>query len=150
MGEIAQICPVIVLCIHPGVLTPDILRLDECFHAPGSLEMEEIVRGSRSMKPTDNEIWLGFYKDKIRSASHLRGDYRPLRIGRAAEAGLASVAAAAHTNKVDRTRDPFKMMDHELVATTEQGMLGFGFNLVGVVQKDLTHTRFIIVMLACC
>lgn len=63
-----------------GILTPDVLGLDECFHAPGSLEIEEIVRRSRSMKPADNEIWLGFYKDEIRSASHLRGDYRPLGI----------------------------------------------------------------------
>lgn len=64
----------------PAVLTPDIFCLDECFHAPGSLEIEEIVRRSGSMKPTDNEIWLGFYKDEIRSASHLRGNHRPLRI----------------------------------------------------------------------
>lgn len=50
-----------------GVLTPDIFCLDECFHAPRSLEIEEIVRRSRSMKPADNEIWSGFYKDEIRS-----------------------------------------------------------------------------------
>lgn len=81
--EIAQICPV---SFHPadlslsGILTPAILCADECFPAPGTLEIEEIGRRTKSMKPTDNEIWLGFYEDKIRPASHLCPDYQPLRI----------------------------------------------------------------------
>lgn len=81
--EIAQICPV---SFHPadlslsGILTPAILCADECFPAPGTLEIEKIGRRTKSMKPTDNEIWLGFYEDKIRPASHLCPDYQPLRI----------------------------------------------------------------------
>lgn len=35
---------------------------------------------TQSMKPTDNEIWPGFFKNKIRPASHLWPSYRPLRI----------------------------------------------------------------------
>lgn len=49
--------------------------------------MEEIVRRSWSLKPTDNEIRLGSYKDEIRSATRV------------------------HTNKADRTPDPFKVTD---------------------------------------
>lgn len=82
VGEASPIC-LIGLCIPSalsGVLTPDVFGLDESFHAPGSLEMEEIVRRSGSMKLTDHEIWLAFSKDEIRSASRLRDDYRPLRI----------------------------------------------------------------------
>lgn len=85
--EIAQICPVLALS---GILTPDILCVDECFPAPGTLEIEEIGRRTKSMKPTDNEIWLAFYKDEIRPASHLRADYQPLRIFmRSAEADVS-------------------------------------------------------------
>lgn len=64
-----------------SMLTPDILCPDECFPARGTLEIEEIVRRSKSMKPTDNEIWLHFYKDKISTPlSHLWAQYQPLRI----------------------------------------------------------------------
>lgn len=52
-----------------GILTPDVLRMEECLHAP---ETQKIVGiGWRSMKLTDNEIWPGSYKDEIRPASHL-------------------------------------------------------------------------------
>lgn len=99
-----------------GVLTPDIFCLDECFHAAGSLEIDEIVRRSGSMKPTDNEIWPGFYKDEIRSAS--RPSPRRLSDLSGSEALCGGrrvrVAAAVHTNKADGTRDHFRMMDHKL------------------------------------
>lgn len=85
-----------------AVLTSDLFGLDECFQASGSLEMEEIVRRSGIMKPADNEIRLGFYKDEIRSASGLRGDHGPLRI-----------QGAARTDAADRTRDHSEMMDGE-------------------------------------
>ncbi|KAK5876608.1 hypothetical protein CesoFtcFv8_025943 [Champsocephalus esox] len=62
--EIEQICPVLFL-------TPSILRVDECFPAPQTLEMEEIGRRIKSTRATDNEIWPGLDKNKIRPASHL-------------------------------------------------------------------------------
>lgn len=63
-----------------GILTPDIVCVDECFAAPGTWEIEEVGQRSKSMKPSDNEIWLAFYKDKIRPASPLCAHYQPLRI----------------------------------------------------------------------
>lgn len=54
--------------------------------------MEEIVRRSGSTKAAENEIWLALLNEQIRSASHLRGDYRPLRI-RGAGAAAAGVFA---------------------------------------------------------
>lgn len=62
--EIAQICPA---SFHPcvsrsrsGILTPDTLCLDECLPVPRTLEIGEIGRRTESMKPADNDIWLGF------------------------------------------------------------------------------------------
>lgn len=35
-------------------------------------EIEELGCSTSSMKPGDNEMWLGFFKNKIRPVSHLR------------------------------------------------------------------------------
>lgn len=66
--------------LFSGILTPAILCADECFLTLWTLEIEEIGQRTQSMKPTDNEIWLGFFKNKIRPASHLCPRYQPLRI----------------------------------------------------------------------
>lgn len=61
-------CTNMSVLTRSGILTPDIVCVDECFAAPGTREMEEVGRRSKSMKPSDNEIWPAFYKDTIRPA----------------------------------------------------------------------------------
>lgn len=66
--------------LFSGILTPAILCADECFLTLWTLEIEKIGQRTQSMKPTDNAIWLGFFKNKIRPASHLCPRYQPLKI----------------------------------------------------------------------